>query len=577
MPQDKVKENSGNLGLWAALASLGYMFWCLGGMEMVERLAFYGLRSLVMLYAVIPSAEGGLGITVARLGVILAVWSALQGFLPFFIGGLADKYGYKLMMGVSTLLKTASFVMMIFCHDFWSFLVSVVVLAVGTSFWVPSVQGAVAKATNPENSSLGWGLFYQAVNLGAFLSPLVAGYLRKMSWDYVFLACAIVGSVNLLILLTYKEPGREEREQLKAENEKKRQGFGALLKNGAEVIKDPKMYLFLFIFSGFYLLYSYMFDILPLHINDWVNSTDIVNTLTSWHIDVKNKIISFIMVLDKTGSFVQPEGMLNINCAIIMTVCFIFAYLSSKMKILHSISLGFVFVAASMALLGVSHMGWICALAVVVFTLGEMFSNVKFSEFVGNYLAPDDKKATYLGIAQVSYAVSATLEGYFGPFIYEIFSSKDTFARKLLGEAYNMNADQLEAIPPGEAFERLTEVSGISADVLTRQMYSDFAVANVWFFFGAIGLLTALAMFAYSVWYGRHAGDKAVKTGEPAEAAASEADSKRDAEDFKVAPETAEAQKETGAEVKADKGAVGTAEADGGTDKAKGGGEESKK
>lgn len=527
MPQDKTKEKSGNLGLWAALASLGYVFWCLGGMEIVERLAFYGVRSLVSLYTTSPSSEGGLGITTAKLGVILAVWSALQGFLPFFIGGLADKYGYKRMMAISTFMKTAAFVMMAFCQGFWSFLAGVIILAVGTSFWVPSIQGSIAKATKPENSSLGWGLFYQAVNFGAFLSPLVAGFLRKMSWEYVFFACAIIGSLNFLLMLTYKEPGAEERELLKAENEKKRAGLTDLFTNGAEIIKDPKVYLFLFIFSGFYLLYSYFFDILPLHINDWVNSTDIVGTLTSWHIDVKNRILSFVMVLDKTYSFVQPEGMLNINCAIIMTVCFIFAYFSSKMKILHSISLGFIFVAGSMSLLGVSYMGWICALAVTVFTIGEMFSNVKFSEFVGNYLAPSDKKATYLGIAQVSYAVSATVEGYFGPVIYEYFSSKDTFSRQLLSESYNMSAEQLTSIPPGEAFERLVEISGLSANTLTRQMYADFDVANVWFFFAGVGLLTAAAMYAYSVWYRRHAGDTAEKAGIAAEnenAAAPEAD-----------------------------------------------------
>ncbi|MFT7548048.1 MAG: POT family proton-dependent oligopeptide transporter, partial [Candidatus Azotimanducaceae bacterium] len=38
------------LGLWSAIASLGYIFWVVGGMEMVERLAYYGVRSVTGLY-----------------------------------------------------------------------------------------------------------------------------------------------------------------------------------------------------------------------------------------------------------------------------------------------------------------------------------------------------------------------------------------------------------------------------------------------------------------------------------------------------------------------------------------------
>ena len=41
------------LGLWAGIASLGYVFWVVGGMEMVERLAYFGVRSVSMLYVIL--------------------------------------------------------------------------------------------------------------------------------------------------------------------------------------------------------------------------------------------------------------------------------------------------------------------------------------------------------------------------------------------------------------------------------------------------------------------------------------------------------------------------------------------
>ena len=38
------------LGIWAAIGSLSYVFWICGGMEMVERLAYYGVRQVSSLY-----------------------------------------------------------------------------------------------------------------------------------------------------------------------------------------------------------------------------------------------------------------------------------------------------------------------------------------------------------------------------------------------------------------------------------------------------------------------------------------------------------------------------------------------
>ena len=51
------------LGIWAALGSLGYVFWICGGMEMVERLAYYGVRSFASLFATDAESRGGLGLT----------------------------------------------------------------------------------------------------------------------------------------------------------------------------------------------------------------------------------------------------------------------------------------------------------------------------------------------------------------------------------------------------------------------------------------------------------------------------------------------------------------------------------
>ncbi len=49
------------------------------------------------------------------------------------------------------------------------------------------------------------------MNIGGFLGPLVAAQLRQLEWKYVFFACAAIISANFILLLLYKEPGRDER------------------------------------------------------------------------------------------------------------------------------------------------------------------------------------------------------------------------------------------------------------------------------------------------------------------------------------------------------------------------------
>ena len=83
------------LGLVAALGSLGYIFWIVGAMEMVERLAYYGVKAVATLYAKDPVSKGGLGVGMDEFGTILMFWALTQSIVPVFTGGLSDRYGYK--------------------------------------------------------------------------------------------------------------------------------------------------------------------------------------------------------------------------------------------------------------------------------------------------------------------------------------------------------------------------------------------------------------------------------------------------------------------------------------------------
>ena len=136
------------MGLFAAIASLGYVFWVVGGMEMIERLAYYGVKAVATLYAKDPVSAGGLGVNLSQFGTLLMVWAFVQTFLPVLTGGLSDRYGYKQTIFVSTVVKIIGYLLMAWYPTYWGFFAGAIVLATGTAIFTPGIQGTLVKTTN---------------------------------------------------------------------------------------------------------------------------------------------------------------------------------------------------------------------------------------------------------------------------------------------------------------------------------------------------------------------------------------------------------------------------------------------
>ena len=76
-------------------------------------------------------------------------------------------------------------------------------------FLTGETLGEVQNLTK-ENSSMGWGLFYWVVNVGAVMAPVLATIILGIphsaeGWRNLFLASAVYTCVNLLVLLTFKD------------------------------------------------------------------------------------------------------------------------------------------------------------------------------------------------------------------------------------------------------------------------------------------------------------------------------------------------------------------------------------
>lgn len=485
------------LGIWAALGSLSYVFWVCGGMEMVERLAYYGVRQVSSLYATDAVSNGGLGLEGSEIGTIFAVWALVQCFVPVLTGGISDRVGYKETIFASTVIKILGYLTMAWFATYWGFMAGAMILAFGTGIFKPGIQATIVKSTNRQNSSMAWGVFYQTVNIGGFIGPLFAAHLRQLQWDYVFYACAAIIALNFLLLLTYKEQDKDARLEHRRKVKAGEVNEESLWLDSLKELGRPIMIWYIVLFSGFWFMLNAFWDVGPLFFRDWVDTGVMVRAMfgedgtSSW-------FWKFIFGMTQDGKTILPEGLVNLNAMLIMFVCFVVAGWSALMRATTSMALGTFLAAATLLTFGGFNSIWLVVVAIVCFSIGEMLSSPKCSEYLGN-IAPPQKKAMYLGFSQLPLGIGWILEGYFGQVLYADFGAKDTIARQTLLDG-GMSQVDVAAVPIGEAFQKLMEVTGQTADALTAQLYMANDVGGAWYIMGAVGIVSAAGMYVYGRW-----------------------------------------------------------------------------
>ncbi|MBD1584734.1 MFS transporter [Pseudoalteromonas sp. S16_S37] len=176
-------------------------------MEIFERLAWYGFFAISSIYMTTPVSQGGVGFSETQRG-------AIQGIIPFFLyllpvltGALGDKLGYKRMFIISFSIMAPCYFLLGQVKSFPWFFVVLSGIALGAACFKPIVVGTIAHSTNDKNRGLGFGIFYTMVNIGGFIGPLIAGSMRAISWDAVFMMSAFWIAINFIpVLMFYRDP-----------------------------------------------------------------------------------------------------------------------------------------------------------------------------------------------------------------------------------------------------------------------------------------------------------------------------------------------------------------------------------
>jgi len=213
--------------------------------EMWERFSYYGMRALLVLYM-----TQSLGFADAKALSIYGYYTSAAYFMPMLGGWLADRFfGSKRAVLIGGIV--------IACGHFslalpWLpfFYGGLVLVATGTGLLKPNVSTMVGDlyAENDPRRDSGFSIFYMGINLGAFIAPLVCGYLgQRINWHYGF-AAAGVGMCFGLVQFVFSGRRLENVGQLKT-NPKNRKETGGAEHLTAEEIKRLLVICILFFFS----------------------------------------------------------------------------------------------------------------------------------------------------------------------------------------------------------------------------------------------------------------------------------------------------------------------------------------
>ena len=158
--------------------------------EMWERFSYYGMRAILTLYMTKSLAEGGLNFDEKYAGIIYATYVSSVWYLPLIGGWLADRiFGARravLIGGI--IIASGHFSMAI--NSIGTFYAGLILIACGTGLLKPNISAMVGQLypEGDKRRDAGFSIFYMGINLGAFLAPIVVGFLAQAQSSRNFIA-----------------------------------------------------------------------------------------------------------------------------------------------------------------------------------------------------------------------------------------------------------------------------------------------------------------------------------------------------------------------------------------------------
>lgn len=455
-------------------------------MELFERWAWYGMFVPLALYLTGSTDTGALGFTQVQKGTLMGTVVAVLYFLPLITGALADKFGFrKTLIAAYVVLASGYYVMgqvssypMVFLVFLW--------VALGAGLFKPVVQATVGKTTDAETSSIGFGIFYMIVNVGAFIGPIVASFLRGWSWSYVFTMSAVAILVNLvMVIFFFKEPPREPN------TEPLGKALKTVFRNIFVALSDAKLLLFLIIIIGFWTMYNQLFYTLPVFIDQWVHTGAMYESVYSFWPWLAEALDT------QNTQTIASEMLVNVDALFIVLLQIVVSTVVMRYKPLNAMIAGILVCTIGMSMTLMTQNGFFLILAIFIFAVGEMSSSPKTSEYIAR-IAPQDKVALYMGCSFLPYAGGNFFAGQISGGVYQKLSDKMTLVQQAVAdEGLDLPLFEASGFTQNEYLQRVADHLGFTQLQLTDYLWQTYQPMKIWYVVFGVGLLTVILLWLY--------------------------------------------------------------------------------
>jgi proton-dependent oligopeptide transporter, POT family len=202
--------------------SIWNLFWTMIG----ERLNFYAVRSMLVLYLVTPFITGGFGWSNGTAIALYGAFMAVAYCTPLIGGPLSDRFfGPRRAMAMGGMAMVIG-QLLLALHAPWALFTGLAMMAIGNGLFKPSATSMLGSAAPDDRTAVDrcYVLFYTGINWGIFLAPIVCGWAGSMlSLPWAFGMGGLAMMIALLIF--WRHPKSAAQVRPKTQQSTKRPGL----------------------------------------------------------------------------------------------------------------------------------------------------------------------------------------------------------------------------------------------------------------------------------------------------------------------------------------------------------------
>ena len=351
------------------------IFFIANGLELLERLAFYGVYINLSVYLIdtVKMAD-------VATGNLLGLFAIGRAWLPVPIGALADRIGFRRSLVIAFALYAAAYAILYAVTTQGGAYAAIFGMSLGGAFLKPVISGCVKRYSPPGRETQGFAIFYTTVNAGSVIGKVLAKLVRTaLSLRASMLSSVAACLLALCLTLAFFYPPGEQAQGAvrgpgapspplftRSSNAAPSQTWAAV--EGA--LTNGRLVAFLVVVSSYYLLIEQFYQTFPVYI-----------------------VRSF-------GNGVPREYITLVNPLCIALFQMLVVRATRGLSPLISMAAGIFIAGTSMAIMGAVPSLYGAAASFFIFALAEMVYSPRYYAYVSSF-APKGQEGLYMGIALI--------------------------------------------------------------------------------------------------------------------------------------------------------------------------------